>query len=68
VPEHGIGCLKFETGPSSSAKADDPVFRSVSDEIEKPRRTGYPACEPVKEIGGRAEHVIHFGDGTEVIR
>src|SRR5260370_18016252 len=29
--------------PSSSAKADDPVFRNASDGIEKPRRTGYPA-------------------------
>ena len=29
---------------SSSAKADDPVFQRASDGIEKPRRTGYPAC------------------------
>jgi len=28
--------------PSSSAKADDPVFRGVSDRVERPRRTGYP--------------------------
>ena len=27
---------------SSSAKADDPVFRGVSDGIENARRTGYP--------------------------
>src|SRR5260370_34889858 len=26
--------------PSSSAKADDPVFQSSCDEIERPRRTG----------------------------
>jgi hypothetical protein len=30
--------------PSSPAKAGDPVLRGVSDGIEKPRRTGYPAC------------------------
>ena len=30
--------------PSSPAKAGDPVFRGVSDGIERPRRTGYPAC------------------------
>src|SRR5712664_2759529 len=29
--------------PSSPAKAGDPVFRGVSDGIEKLRRTGYPA-------------------------
>jgi hypothetical protein len=29
---------------SSPAQAGDPVFRDVSDGIEKPRRTGYPAC------------------------
>jgi hypothetical protein len=28
----------------SSAKAGDPVLRGVSDETERPRRTGYPAC------------------------
>jgi hypothetical protein len=28
---------------SSSAKADDPVFQSACDRIEKLRRTGYPA-------------------------
>src|SRR4030081_3776268 len=39
-----LAVLKFESEPSSSAKADDPVFRNASDEIEKPRRTGYPAC------------------------
>src|ERR1700694_6088633 len=30
--------------PSSSAKADDPVFRDVAIQSRKPRRTGYPAC------------------------
>jgi hypothetical protein len=39
-------CLMNESTPhsrsSSSAKADDPVFRGVDDGIEKPRRTGYP--------------------------
>src|SRR4030081_2031334 len=30
--------------PSSSAKADDPVFRRVSLLSRRPRRTGYPAC------------------------
>ena len=39
-----LAVLKFESEPSSSAKADDPVFRNANDEIEKPRRTGYPAC------------------------
>jgi hypothetical protein len=29
--------------PSSPAKAGDPVFRGVSDRVEKPRRTGYSA-------------------------
>jgi hypothetical protein len=29
---------------SSSAKADDPVFRDINDRPEKPRRTGSPAC------------------------
>src|SRR5258706_10883169 len=37
------GCLKFESELSSSAKADDPVFRSDSDGIDRARRTGYPA-------------------------
>src|ERR1035437_5238397 len=31
-------------GPSSSAKADDPVFRDVSVQFQMPLRTGYPAC------------------------
>jgi hypothetical protein len=30
--------------PSSSAKADDPVFRGACDRTEEPQRTGYPAC------------------------
>jgi hypothetical protein len=38
---------EFESDPirrsSSSAKADDPVFQSAGDGIEKPRRTGSPA-------------------------
>src|SRR5450631_1280874 len=29
--------------PSSSAKADDPVFRDFSVQSQRPRRTGYPA-------------------------
>ena len=29
---------------SSPAHAGDPVFRGVSDGIERPQRTGYPAC------------------------
>src|SRR6266481_2704163 len=37
------GCLKFESELSSSAKVDDPVFRSDSDGIDSARRTGYPA-------------------------
>ena len=37
------GCLNLSE-PSSPAKAGDPVFRDISDRIEKPRRTGYPAC------------------------
>src|SRR5258708_31236741 len=37
------GCLKCEAELSSSAKADDPVFRSDSDGIDRARRTGYPA-------------------------
>src|ERR1700682_2675828 len=28
----------------ATSKAGDPVFRGVSDGIEKPRRIGYPAC------------------------
>src|SRR6266481_4113980 len=31
-------------GPSSSAKADDPVLRGVSVQSRTSRRTGYPAC------------------------
>jgi hypothetical protein len=42
-----VGYLIFESVAafrlSSSAKADDPVFQNGCDEIEKPRRTGYPA-------------------------
>src|SRR6476661_3236156 len=35
--------LRCHIKVSSSAKADDPVFQSGRDEVEKPRRTGYPA-------------------------
>ena len=34
---------ELHTQSSSSAKADDPVLRDVSDGIEGTRRTGYPA-------------------------
>ena len=37
--------------PSSPAKAGDPVIRSASDGIEKPRRTGYPACAGYDDCG-----------------
>jgi hypothetical protein len=40
---------------SSPAKAGDPVFRDVSDGIEKPQRTGYPACAGYDESLGEAE-------------
>src|SRR6202171_6263491 len=30
--------------PSSSAKADDPIFRDIAIQSRKPQRTGYPAC------------------------
>src|SRR5258705_10047003 len=35
--------LRCHIKVSSSAKADDPVFQGTRDEVEKPRRTGYPA-------------------------
>src|SRR5258708_19454078 len=31
-------------------EADDPVFRNASDGIEKPRRTGYPACAAYDDL------------------
>ena len=34
---------------SSPANAGDPVIRGVSDGIEKPQRTGYPACAEYDE-------------------
>jgi hypothetical protein len=41
-------CLMATNAPhsqsSSPAKAGDPVFRGSSDGIERPQRTGYPAC------------------------
>src|SRR5260370_16732570 len=37
-----VRCLKIEIRLSSSAKVDDPVFRSDSDGIDSARRTGYP--------------------------
>jgi hypothetical protein len=50
-------CLKIESPPSSSAKADDPVFQSSCCRAEGPRRTGYPACEPVKKYGPHPEEL-----------
>jgi hypothetical protein len=43
APEERIDGHAGALSPSSSAKADDPVFRGVSDGIESSRRTGYPA-------------------------
>jgi hypothetical protein len=43
APEERIDGHAGALSPSSSAEADDPVFRGVSDGIESSRRTGYPA-------------------------
>ena len=50
--------------PSSPAKAGDPVFRDVSDETEKPRRTGYqPARGMTKPLERRSQerHEVRVG-------
>ena len=39
----GVARMRTHAQSSSSAKADDPVFQSVSDGIEKLQRTGYSA-------------------------
>jgi hypothetical protein len=41
-----VGAARRPPGPSSPAKAGDPVFQRRLDKIEKPRRTGSPQ-EPV---------------------
>ena len=42
---------------SSSANADDPVFQCSCDRIEKPRRTGYPACAGYDGLGEDTTHL-----------
>jgi hypothetical protein len=45
--------------------AGDPVFRSVSDEIERPRRTEYPACAGYDgSLSGKAYHAGRGRDGA----
>ena len=41
---HRAARMRSHTQPSLPAKAGDPVFRGASDGIERPQRTGYPAC------------------------
>src|SRR5579864_3890628 len=41
VPANALG--HRHNDPSSSAEADDPVFRAISARYQVPRRTGYPA-------------------------
>ena len=50
--------------PSSPAKAGDPVFRGVNDEVEKPQRTGYSAgaCHRARR---RRDPVAEYDDLCE---
>ena len=55
--------------PSSPAKAGDPVFRGVNDEVEKPQRTGYSAgaCHRARR---RRDPVAEYDDlcGERLVR